>query len=151
MLCKRIKFVDYDGNEREEEHYFNLNKAEIIEWITSKDGSYTIDRYLEQVQKEQNIKDMMETFKDLIYRSYGKKSLDGRRFIKTEEVKREFMETEAYSVLFTELVTDAQKAAAFFNEVVPKDLADEINKILQENPNGIPAEVKDYLLTDAET
>ena len=151
MLCKRIKFVDYDGNEREEEHYFNLNKAEIIEWITSKDGSYTIDRYLEQVQKEHNIKNMMETFKDLIYRSYGKKSLDGRRFIKTEEVKREFMETEAYSVLFTELVTDAQKAAAFFNEVVPKDLADEINKILQENPNGIPEEVKDYLLTDTET
>ena len=151
MLCKRIRFVDYDGNEREEEHYFNLNKAEIIEWITSKDGSYTIDRYIEQVQKEHNIKEMMETFKDLIYRSYGKKSLDGRRFIKTEEVKQEFMETEAYSVLFTELVTDAQKAAAFFNEVVPKDLADEINKILQENPNGIPAEVKDYLLTDAET
>lgn len=151
MLCKRIKFVDYEGKEREEDHYFNLNKAEIIEWITSKDGSYTIDKYLEQVQKERNIKDMMETFKDLIYRSYGKKSLDGRRFIKTEEVKREFMETEAYSVLFTELVTDAQKAAAFFNEVVPKDLADEINKILQENPNGVPAEVKDYLLTDAET
>lgn len=148
MLRKLIKYTDYDGNEREEEHYFNLSKAEIIKWISSTEGDYTIDKYLEQISKEHNGKKIMDTFEELIYRSYGKKSLDGRRFDKSKEVKEDFMQTEAYSILFTELVTDAKKATEFFNAIVPKELAEEIDKILKEHPNGISDEMRDYLLED---
>lgn len=99
--------------------------------------------------KERNGREIMNTFSDLIYRSYGKKSLDGRRFDKTEEAKRDFMETEAYSVLFTEIVTDAKKAAEFFNGVIPKDMAADIERIMKENPDAIPDELKDYMLPGA--
>lgn len=150
MLKKVIKYEDFDGNERTEEHYFNLTKAEILEWVTATNGDYTLDKYLAQIGKERNGKKIMETFRDLIHRSYGKKSLDGRRFIKTEEIKQGFMETEAYSVLFMELVTDAKKAAEFLNGIVPRDMSAEIDKILKENPEGIPDEIRDYLAGDEE-
>jgi hypothetical protein len=144
MLKKVIKYEDYDGNIREEEHYFNLTKAEVIKWLTTT-GGYTLDKVIEQLGKERNGKRIMEIFEDLIYMSYGKKSLDGRRFEKTDEIKRDFMETEAYSILFTELVTDAKKAADFINAIVPKELSDEIERIIRENPDGIPDEMQDYL------
>lgn len=144
MLKKTIEFVDYDGNKRKEDHYFNLNKAELIEWLTTS-GDYTLDKVLLRIAKERNGRKIMETFKDLIYRSYGEKSLDGRRFIKSEEVKANFMETEAYSKLFVEICSDAKKAAEFINGLIPKDLAEEVEKAFRENPDGIPEELKDYI------
>lgn len=143
MLKRVIDFEDYDGNQRTEEHYFNLNKAEVIKWLTTS-GDYTLDKVLERLSHERNGKKIMEIFEDLIHLSYGRKSLDGRKFEKTDEIWNDFYQTEAYSALFVELVTDAGKAAAFINEIIPSDLASEVEKIIKENPDGIPAELKDY-------
>lgn len=148
MYKRIINYEDYDGNQRAEEHYFNMSKAEVIQWLTQS-GDYTLDKVFDKLVKERNGREIMNIFSDLIYRSYGKKSLDGRRFDKTEEAKRDFMETEAYSVLFTEIVTDAKKAAEFFNGVIPKDMAADIERIMKENPDAIPDEVKDYMLPGA--
>lgn len=142
MLVKTIEFEDYDGVKRTEQHYFNLNKAEVIKWLTTT-GDYTLDRVLERLSTERNGKKIMEIFENLIKLSYGRKSLDGRKFEKTEEIWNDFYQTEAYSVLFTELVTDAKKAAEFVNSIIPKDLASEVEKIMKENPNVIPEEIKD--------
>lgn len=146
MLKKTIEYVDFNGEERTEDFWFHLSKAEILEWISSTDGSYTLDKYLVHVAKTKKPKEVMDTFKDLIWRSYGEKSLDGRRFMKSDEIKQNFFETEAYSILFTELVSDASKASEFINGIIPPDLAKEIQKIVSENPDGIPDEMKDYLL-----
>lgn len=143
MFCKTITYEDYDGNERTEKHYFNLNKAEVIKWLTTS-GDYTLDKVLERLQTERNGKKIMAIFEDLIRLSYGRKSLDGRKFVKNEEIWDDFYQTEAYSNLFTELVSDGKKAAEFVNKIIPKDLADEISKIMQENPNGIPDDLKEY-------
>lgn len=143
MYKKTIEYVDFDGNNRVEDHYFNLNQAELIKLLTTS-GDYTLDKVLQRLSTERNGKKIMEIFEDLIHRSYGRKSLDGRRFEKTEEIWKDFFETEAYSVLFTELVTDAQKAAEFVNKIIPKDLAEEVEKIIKDNPNGIPDHLKDY-------
>lgn len=147
MLKKTIEFEDYDGNKRSEEHYFNLNKSEVIKWLTTT-GDYTLDKVLERLSTERNGKKIMEIFEDLIHMSYGRKSLDGRKFEKNDEIWNDFYQTEAYSVLFTELVTDAGKAATFINEIIPSAIADEIKKIVNDNPDGIPAELKDYLVSD---
>lgn len=144
MLKRTIKYEDYDGNTREEDHYFHMNKSEIIKWLTTS-GDYTLDKVLLRLRTERNGKKIMEIFEDLLHRSYGKKSLDGRRFEKNEEIWKDFYETEAYSVLFTELVTDGRKAAEFINKIIPKNMADDIEKIVRENPEGIPDELKDYV------
>lgn len=143
MLKKTINYTDYDGNDRSEDYFFNLNKSEVIKWLTTT-GDYTLDKVMERLANERNGKKIMEIFEDLIKRSYGKKSLDGRKFEKSEEIWNDFFQTEAYSSLFTELVTDARKAAAFVNAIIPKDMSDEISKIVKDNPNGIPDSLKDY-------
>lgn len=140
MLVKEISYVDYDGNNRTEKHYFNLNKAEVIKWLTTS-GDYTLDKLVGRLSTERNGKKIMEIFEDLIRLSYGRKSLDGRKFEKSDEIWNDFYQTEAYSVLFTELVTNAKNAADFVNKIIPKDLANEVEKIMKENPEGIPAEI----------
>lgn len=143
MYAKLIKFEDFNGTKREEEHCFNLNKAEVIKWLTTS-GDYTLDKVLERLSKERNGKKIMEIFEEMIKMSYGKPSLDGRKFEKTDEIWNDFYQSDAYSELFTELVTDATKAADFINKIIPKDLAKEVANIIKENPDGVPAELRDY-------
>lgn len=146
MLKKTIEFEDYDGNMRKEDHYFHLNKAEIIKWLTMT-GDYTLDKVLDRLSTERNGKKIMEIFEGLIHMSYGKKSLDGRKFEKTDEIWNDFYQTEAYSVLFTELVTDARKAAEFVNQIIPKSLSNEVEKIIKENPQALPESIRNSGLT----
>lgn len=120
MIKKTIKYTDFNGIEREEDYYFNLTKAEIAEMELSVDGGLA-----EKVKKIVAAKDMptlVKIFKDLVLRSYGVKSDDGRRFIKSEQLRNEFTQTEAYSELFMELSTNADAAVAFVNGIVPKDI-----------------------------
>lgn len=144
MLKKTIKFTDFDGGERVEDHYFNLNKAEVIKLLTTT-GGYTLDKLLNRLAEEHNGREIMNIFDEILHMSYGRKSLDGRKFEKNDELWNDFKDTEAYSKLFTDLVTDGKKAADFINAVIPKDLADEVAKIMKENPEGIPDELKDYM------
>lgn len=140
MYKKTIKYKDYEGNDREEDFYFNLSKAELMEYLMG-DGGYTIDKVLERIYKESNGKKICETFRNLIYISYGEKSLDGRRFIKTDEVKRSFMETEAYSALFMDIIGDTKKSIEFVTGIIPKELADEVRKAMEDNKDALPEDV----------
>lgn len=117
MLKKVIKYVDYDGNEREEAFYFNLTKAEVTELAVSVEGG--LAKQIEKIVKEDDEKRIVETFKKIILSAYGEKSEDGKRFIKSEELRTAFSQTEAYSELFMELAQDADAAAAFINGVIP--------------------------------
>lgn len=141
MYCKTITYTDFDGRERTEDHYFNLTEAEIIEWMST-NADYTLDKVLENLARKMNVKGILEAARELIYKAYGEKSLDGRRFIKTPEVKADFMETNAYSVLFMELATDGAKAAEFFNAIIPKDLAKSVSDLMKEHPGATPDELK---------
>lgn len=127
MLKETRTYTDYDGVERTEDFYFNLSKAELIEMQSSESGG--LDKYIERITQEQDMKKIIAFFKELVLKAYGKKSDDGRRFIKSEEISKEFSETEAYSDLFMELATDADKAAKFVNGLIPKDLASELENL----------------------
>lgn len=117
MVTKTITYVDYNGTERTEDFYFNLTKAEAMEWEMSKAGG--LAELIKKVVAAQDMPTLISLFKELILKSYGEKSLDGKRFIKSKEISEAFSQTEAYSQLFMELATDADKAAAFVNGIVP--------------------------------
>ena len=122
MLKKNIKYVDYDGNARAEDFYFNLNKAEIVELELGTTGGLT--KTLEKIVQEKDNKRIVEYFKVIILKAYGEKSADGRRFIKSQELRDSFEQTEAYAELFMELSSNAKAAADFISGIVPKEAAD---------------------------
>lgn len=120
MLKKTITYVDYNGTERTEDFYFNLSKAEIMEMEMGTTGGLA-----EMIKKVVDAKDapsIIKIFKDLVLKAYGEKSLDGRRFIKSEELSNEFSQTEAYAQIFMELATDADKASEFVKGIIPADI-----------------------------
>lgn len=121
MLKKTITYTDYNGNERTEDFHFNLTKAEIMEMEMSTSGGMA--EMIQRIVQAQEAPQIIKIFKDLVLRAYGIKSPDGKRFIKNEELKEEFSQTEAYSILFMELATDADAAAKFVNGIMPADLA----------------------------
>lgn len=125
MLKKNITYIDYDGNERTEDFYFNLTKAEIVDMETGVDGG--MQKMLEKIVAEKDNRRIMETFKEIIARSYGEKSADGKRFMKSRELSEAFMQTEAYSELFMELLTNAASASVFINGILPQELAKSAN------------------------
>lgn len=122
MLKKTITFTDYNGVERTEDHYFNLTKAEVMEMEMSTSGG--LAEMIQRIVAAQDAPAIIKIFKDLVLKAYGQKSPDGRRFIKTEELRKEFEQTEAYSQLFMELATDADAAATFVNGIIPVDIND---------------------------
>ena len=127
MIKKTISYTDYDGNERKEDFYFNLSKPELIEMQTSEAGG--LEKKIEKITQEQDVAKIIELMKEIIQKSYGVKSDDGKRFIKNQEILDEFMQSEAYSELFMELATDANAASDFINGILPKGLVEEAKKI----------------------
>lgn len=124
MLKKTMTYVDYNGVERTEDFYFNLTKAEIMEMEMGTAGG--LAEWIKRIVDAQDAPAIIKVFKDLVLRAYGTKSLDGKRFIKSEEDKIAFSQTEAYSMLFMELATDAEAAAAFVNGIVPADMSKQL-------------------------
>ena len=120
MLKKTITYIDYNGVERTEDFYFNLSKAEVLELEMGTTGGLT--EMINKIVAAQDVPTLIKVFKDLVLRAYGEKSPDGKRFIKSDEIRDAFSQTEAYSNLFMELATDAEAASKFFNGIIPDNV-----------------------------
>lgn len=131
MLKKTITYTDYNGTERTENFYFGLNKAEIMDMELSVVGG--MRQLLQMIIAKQDIPKIIDAFKKMIRMSYGEKSPDGRRFIKNQELTDAFVQTEAYSELYMELLSDADKAADFINGIMPADVIAAMQKQEAEN------------------
>lgn len=137
MLKKTIKYTDFDGNVVSDDYYFNLTKAEVAEMEVSastldSDGTVSggMQKLLDDVVKSGSGKRIIEVFKEILSKSYGVKSPDGKRFIKSPELFNEFTQTAAYSEFFIELLTEPEAAANFVQAIMPVDV---------ETPKPIPA------------
>ena len=124
MVVKKIKYTDFNGVEREEEFMFNLTEAEITEMELTTDGG--LSDSIKKIIAAQDTPQIIDTFKMLLLKSYGQKSADGRRFIKSEELSKEFTQTNAYSQLFMELATDDKAAIAFINGIIPESMRERV-------------------------
>lgn len=126
MYTRKITYTDYNGNERTEEFMFNLNKSELTLMEMSHEGSYR--ERLEKMIEKNDGPTIMRTFRDLLHVSYGEKSEDGRRFVKSDAISEAFEQTEAYNILFMELCTNAEAASEFAQGILPPDLRKEAKK-----------------------
>jgi len=132
VLKKTIKYTDFNGEETSEDFLFHLSKAELVELEMSHEGGFVAS--MQKVVEAEDNKTIIEEFKKIILQSYGKKSLDGKRFIKNQTLRDEFESSEAYSTLFMELVTDTDAAIEFMNGIIPGDLVPQEAVITQIKP-----------------
>lgn len=126
MLKKTIKYTDYNDEVRVEDYYFNLSRAELVMLESSKLGG--MKAYYERISQAKDNVAIMEAFRELIHMSVGEKSPDGKRFIKSEEIATAFEQSEAYSELIMELLSDAKIALAFVRGVMPASIVAEMGK-----------------------
>lgn len=140
MYKKTVTYTDYNGNQRTEDFFFNLNKAELTEMEMANEGG--MQAKLQKLMDANDNGGVLALFKDLILRSYGVKSEDGRRFIKNAQVTEEFTQTEAFSELFISLASNEEEATKFIQGILPQDLVGSVDQSVIEAQNqkkNIPA------------
>lgn len=118
MLKKTVTYEDFDGNQVTEDLYFNLTQAEVME-MNMESGGALSERY-QKIIDAQDTASLIKEFKRLILKAYGVKSVDGKRFIKNDQLREEFESSAAYSAIFMELATNTDAATAFANGILPK-------------------------------
>ena len=118
MYKKTITYEDYNNVTRTEDFYFNLTQAELAEMEFGTSGG--LADMLTQIFKSMDQPSIIAMFKKIILAAYGVKSPDGKYFRKNDEIRNDFMSTEAYSILFMELASDSDSASEFINGVIPK-------------------------------
>lgn len=119
MIKKTVNYNDLDGNPVSEVLNFHLNAAELIELQMSETGGF--GNMIQQIVDSENNKEIIATFKKILLMSYGKRKPDGRGFTKSDELSKQFSQSEAYSALFVELSTDSDSAIAFINALIPEE------------------------------
>lgn len=125
MFKETRTYEDYHGVTRTEDFYFNMSKAELAEMELSVDGG--MENLLKKIIDSQDNRKIIETFKLILLKSYGEKSDDGRRFVKSNEISKAFSETPVYSDMFIELATDEKYAARFIEGIIPKDMKSQLD------------------------
>jgi hypothetical protein len=149
MLKKTITYEDLNGETVSEDYFFHLSKAELIELEMSHQGGLSM--WLQAVVSAEDGASIIREFKKIILSAYGQRSNDGKRFVKTQELRDEFESTEAYSALFVELVTNTNSAIEFVNGVIPRGMVEEAAKLVTEKPKPEPAERERVVLVRPDT
>ena len=147
MLKRVIAYKDFNGTDRNEEFWFHMSEAELAEMQLSVNGG--MENLMRQIINTRDTARLIKIFKDLVLNSYGEKSLDGRLFQKSPELSRAFSQTPAYSILFMELATDAEKAAEFLNGIVPDSLKAKMKEGMKEVPKELEGPTTPSLLSSA--
>ena len=129
MLKRDITYEDFDGEKVTETFYFNLTRTELIELESRYENG--LQGFLQQIIKTQDRKALVALIKEFVLLTYGKKSDDGKRFIKNDELREEFSQSAAYDSLFMEMATNDGSAATFINGVIPKGFAQEMEKLVE--------------------
>lgn len=136
MLKRDIAYTDFNGDQQVEEFYFNIAPHEMIELEAEREGGF--GAWLQDILKEQDVKNIVEQFKRIILISCGEKSSDGKRFVKSDEIRANFEASAAFISLYTEMISDEGKAAEFINAIIPKDALDNLGKVKPGTPATAP-------------
>ena len=146
MLKKTITYKDFNGEEVREDFLFHLSKAELVELEASHEGG--LAEAMQNIVNANDNKAIVAEFKKIILMSLGMKTMDGRRFIKNQQMRDDFESSEAYSALFMELLTDTDAAVNFMNGIIPEGLIQEPATVTQIKPPE--REVRHMTMKEAE-
>jgi len=139
MLKRKIKYIDFNDEEQEDIYYFNLTKTEILELEAGEEG-VSFSARMTRIVEAKDIAIIIDEIKKLILLAYGEKSMDGKQFIKSDELRDAFAQTAAFDALFIELSQDAEETIKFLKGALPKDMGSEFDKAIASGDiPGVPA------------
>lgn len=126
MFERKFTFEGFDGKTYEDTWGFYLSKADLLEIQL---GTFVgLDQLMKRLIETQNGKEIMAIVREIIMKAVGHTSPDGRKFLRNDELRDEFRQTDAYSQLFTEMVTDPEKVLEFIFSAVPKEIGDKMRE-----------------------
>jgi hypothetical protein len=128
MLKRSISYKDFNDVDCVDIFYFNISKPELIELEVKYEHGLT--SMIQRIIEQKDHKELIKLFKELVLLAHGQKSPDGKRFIKSDQLREEFSQTAAYNALFVELATNDEAAANFLKGALPTDMVGEIDKAL---------------------
>ncbi len=111
MIKKTIKYTDFNGKENEETLYFNLSQTELTKMELGTQGG--MSNYIKEAVESGDNGKILELFTKMLLESYGQKSEDGKRFVKSPKMKEEFAQSAAFDALFMEFIQHPETAEAF--------------------------------------
>lgn len=133
MIKETITYLGYDGKEKTGDFYFNLTRGEIAELHLSLPGG--LDGFLEHMNDSPEAEDIIEVFKKIILKSYGKRTATNG-FIKSKEISEAFAATDAYSELFLKFIENEDDFVNKFLDGAIAIKGGSVRKILEESKNN---------------
>lgn len=124
MYIKDVKYKDFAGNEQIDKVYCNYLESELIDIDFEKMGMIWASN--DQIE-------FVRFMKNFILDAYGIKSLDNKRFIKNEEQKLQFSQSQAFSTLLIMIVSDEKEAQEFIKNVLPQEFYQKLLRIAEDN------------------
>ena len=132
MFERTFKFEGFDGKMYEDTWGFYLSKADLLEIQL---GTFVgLDALMKRLIETKNGKEIMAIVKEIILKAVGHTSPDGRKFLRNEELREEFLQTDAYSQLFEELVLNPDKALDFIIAAVPSEVGEKMRAEMKKEP-----------------
>lgn len=153
MLKQTVTYYDFDDNESQETLYFNLTKAELADNLYLQTELEELQEIFKGKQRDLEVPEIqriIDLVKTLMRLSYGIRSEDGKRFIKSEEQWVEFTQTAVYDTFLYSMFEDASKAVEFMTGILPKDLRAEAQKMVDTGVHSI-SKVPESTLTEVKS
>lgn len=141
MFCDSITYTDFDGNERTEKLYFNISEMEAMKIEIKYPQGYS-----QKLQDDMNSGDpvkIFEDFEEFVDLSYGRKTADGRKFEKSNEILADFKSTSAYDAFMNKLFMDHEYALKFALGIFPNKTGKSDEELTKE----IKAEMNSNIIT----
>lgn len=131
MYKKTVEYKDYDGVQKVEDCWFHLKRTdlmeiaanlpeEITEEFAGVNANSNKDDIGHKIYEMLGRAGVMKFVKDLILKSFGIRSRDGKSFEKSEEISYKFSQTLAFEQLYFDMITKDEVLGEFLEMVIPK-------------------------------
>lgn len=123
MYKKDVKYKDFNGNEQTDTVYCYYLESDMIDIDFNK---------MAMIFAKNDQMEFVRFMKNFILDAYGIKSIDGKHFIKNEEQKKQFSQSQAFATLLIMIVSDEKEAQIFMKNVLPQEFYEKLMKISEE-------------------
>lgn len=124
------KYEDFDGNQREEDLYFNFTEPQLRQFL-DKEPNFN-DKNVAEMMATKDVLRMLDTLQTLIVAAYGEKTPDGKSFIKNREIQERFEGSAAFAQLMEDIMYngDEKLIENFLINIFPSKFATAIKQEL---------------------